>query len=281
MFTLISKDQKYNINCTMVDVRGDVLKKSRRQQVFFFSFRIYLCVMKRTVFVCSQKDTPKTGILVHHVFSIYFSLSVKRRITAGLPSMEKLYSHGTSRPPLLSFDLCLLSVILHEILPPWTMKNLANTEMSLGICPTVTCPFLTATQCLSPYLSPFILEVTKTYGGEKKHFTTVLAVNTAGEYLPTMTIFKGKRELQISAPTGWVVAANNKAWMREDVMLRWIREILRPYTQRRPSHNSCFSLVFCAHNSKSVWRTAQNTMPPSYHSRWLHEQGSTSGRGYQ
>ena len=26
MFTLISKDQKYNINCIMVDVRGDVLR---------------------------------------------------------------------------------------------------------------------------------------------------------------------------------------------------------------------------------------------------------------
>ena len=50
-----------------------------------------------------------------------------------------------------------------------------------------------------------------------------------------MTIFQGKRELQISALTGWVVAVNDKAWMREDVMLRWIREILRPYTQRRPS----------------------------------------------
>ena len=47
-----------------------------------------------------------------------------------------------------------------------------------------------------------------------------------------MIIFKGRRELQISSPTGLVVAVNDKAWMREYVMLRWIREILRPYTQR-------------------------------------------------
>ena len=34
----------------------------------------------------------------------------------------------------------------------------------------------------------------RTSGGEKKRFTTVLAVNAAREFLPTMTIFKCKRD---------------------------------------------------------------------------------------
>lgn len=75
-----------------------------------------------------------------------------------------------------------------------------------------------------------------TTGGEKKHFTAVLSVNVAGEFLPTFTIFKGKREVKdIEAPAGWVVAVNEKAWMKEETMIRWIKEVLRPYTQRRPS----------------------------------------------
>ena len=76
----------------------------------------------------------------------------------------------------------------------------------------------------------------RTTGGEKKRFTAVLAINAAGEFLPTMTIFKGKRDPKdVQIPRGWVVCYNDKAWMREDVMIRWIKEVLRPYTQRRPA----------------------------------------------
>ena len=74
-----------------------------------------------------------------------------------------------------------------------------------------------------------------TAGSEKKHFTTVLAVNAAGEYLPTMCIFKGKRQPKdLRIPRGWVICMNDKAWMNEEVMIGWINEILRPYTQRCP-----------------------------------------------
>lgn len=53
----------------------------------------------------------------------------------------------------------------------------------------------------------------KTTGGEKKHFTAVLSVNAAGEFLPTMTIFRGKRERkELRPPTGWIVCMNEKAW---------------------------------------------------------------------
>ena len=75
-----------------------------------------------------------------------------------------------------------------------------------------------------------------TTGGEKKHFTAVLAVNAAGDFLPTLTIFKGKRAIKNSVtPPGWIVTLNNKAWMRRETMLQWINEVLRPHTQRRPS----------------------------------------------
>lgn len=75
----------------------------------------------------------------------------------------------------------------------------------------------------------------QTTGGEKKHFTTVLAISAAGDYLPAMCIFKGKREPKdLKLPKGWVIQMNEKAWMNEAVMIRWINEILRPYTQRRP-----------------------------------------------
>lgn len=76
----------------------------------------------------------------------------------------------------------------------------------------------------------------RTTGKEKKRYTAVLAVSASGEFLPTMAIFKGKRDPKdLQIPQGWVVCYNDKAWMREDIMIRWIKEILRPYTQRRPA----------------------------------------------
>ena len=76
----------------------------------------------------------------------------------------------------------------------------------------------------------------KTTGGEKKHFTAVLAINAAGMFLPTMIIFKGKREPKdLQVKSGRIACSNEKAWMREELMIRWVKEILRSYTQRRPA----------------------------------------------
>ena len=102
----------------------------------------------------------------------------------------------------------------------------------------------------------------RTTGGEKKRYTAVLAVSAAGEFLPTMAIFKGKRNPDdVNGPKGWVVCFNDKAWMREDVMIRWIKEILRPYTQRRPALLVMDS--FSAHLTPSVRRELEriNTYP--------------------
>ena len=87
--------------------------------------------------------------------------------------------------------------------------------------------------------------------GEKKPFTAVLTVMAAGQYLPTMCVFKGKREPKdVALPKGWVLQMKDLAWVNEEVMLRCVREILRPYTQRRPALLVMDS--FSAHISSKV-----------------------------
>ena len=90
-----------------------------------------------------------------------------------------------------------------------------------------------------------------TSGGEKKRYKAILAVSAAGQFLPTMVIFKGKCDpKEVDIPQGWVVCFNDKVWTREDVMIRWIKEILHPYTQRRPALLVMDS--FSAHITTSV-----------------------------
>ena len=92
----------------------------------------------------------------------------------------------------------------------------------------------------------------RTSGGEKKRFTAVLAINAAGEVLPTMTIFKDKRDPKdVQIPRGWVVCYNDKAWMREDVMILWIKEVLYPATARI----ACDGFILCTYHNQRSSRT--------------------------
>ena len=50
--------------------------------------------------------------------------------------------------------------------------------------------------------------------------------------LPPMIIFKGKRYLNMSVPPGWIVTVQEKGWMDESLMLRWIRDIYLKYTNK-------------------------------------------------
>ena len=60
-------------------------------------------------------------------------------------------------------------------------------------------------------------------------------MNTAGDFLPTFTIFKVNRAIKnFDPPPGWCVTFNDKAWMSEETMLQWIKEVLCLHTQRRP-----------------------------------------------
>ena len=91
---------------------------------------------------------------------------------------------------------------------------------------------------------------------DKWHPMVVLTVTASGRMLPPMIIFKGKRELKIEHPAGWLICVQPKGWMDEELMLRWIKDILLPYTKKE-----CTMLLldaFSGHKTEAVrkvlWR---------------------------
>jgi len=62
----------------------------------------------------------------------------------------------------------------------------------------------------------------KTTGHEKSHFTVVLACCASGDKLPPMCIFKLKRQPKEKMPAGVVVTQNEKGWMNNSVMEKWL-----------------------------------------------------------
>ena len=91
----------------------------------------------------------------------------------------------------------------------------------------------------------------KSTGAQKRHVTVVLACTGAGKMLPPMIIFKGKN-LSISllshlchigkttrvikgltAPPGFIIAHQSKAWMDGPLMQRWVKEIWLKYTEKK------------------------------------------------
>jgi len=78
--------------------------------------------------------------------------------------------------------------------------------------------------------------IVRSSGGDKRHVTVVLSIAANGDVLPTMVIFKGKRALKdIKAPKDIIVTVQQKAWVDEAIMLRWVQECLRAYTDRNLS----------------------------------------------
>ena len=78
--------------------------------------------------------------------------------------------------------------------------------------------------------------VIRTSGSDKRHLTVVLAVTADGSILPPMIIFKGKTNRTIKdlvVPTGFLVTAQEKAWVDEERMLMWLREIWIKYTEKK------------------------------------------------
>ena len=70
--------------------------------------------------------------------------------------------------------------------------------------------------------------VVRISGGEKKHLTVVLSATLDGKMLLPMTIFKTKTGRTISdlnIPTGFIVKAQEKAWMDDDLMKVWVEDI--------------------------------------------------------
>lgn len=72
----------------------------------------------------------------------------------------------------------------------------------------------------------------RTTGSDKRHLTVVLAVSAAGDVLPPMVVFKGIRDIKVPHPPGWIVCVQRKGWMDEQLMLRWVSEILVPHTKK-------------------------------------------------
>lgn len=71
-------------------------------------------------------------------------------------------------------------------------------------------------------------------GAEKRHLTVVLTCTADGRFLPPMIIFKGKTNRTINkliVPKDFVVATQTKAWMDDQLMLRYIDEIWMPYVK--------------------------------------------------
>ena len=71
------------------------------------------------------------------------------------------------------------------------------------------------------------------------HVTLALTVTVAGGLLPPMFIFKAKpghcvqQELKIF-PEGAVYTIQHNAWMDESVMLQWVDQVLKPWSETVP-----------------------------------------------
>ena len=86
-------------------------------------------------------------------------------------------------------------------------------------------------------------------------------MSAAGDVLPPMIIFKGKRALNIQTPPGWIVCVQEKAWMDEELMLRWIKDIYLRHTDKERSLLVMDS--FRAHLTDNVKKSLRkgNTVP--------------------
>ena len=71
-------------------------------------------------------------------------------------------------------------------------------------------------------------------GAEKRRLTVILACAAAGDMLPPMAIFKGKRALKnLRIPAGVVVKVQPKGWNDSELTKVWIQKVLYRYTAKQ------------------------------------------------
>ena len=70
-------------------------------------------------------------------------------------------------------------------------------------------------------------------GAEKKKLTVALTCTGDGKMLPALAIFKGKRKLKFKCPENVSAVIQSKGWMDSDLMLRWFKGVVVPYTKGR------------------------------------------------
>ena len=102
--------------------------------------------------------------------------------------------------------------------------------------------------------------IVRTTGSEKRHLTVTLCVTHDGDVLPALTVFKGVRPLDIRVQDVFV-RTQQKAWMDEDMMLRWIDLVWEPATEGKRALLVLDS--FSAHVTNDVKKRLKqiNTVP--------------------
>ena len=92
-------------------------------------------------------------------------------------------------------------------------------------------------------------------GAEKRRLTVVLSCAASGDMLPALAIFKGKRKLKFMAPSNVLATVQCKGWMDSELMSRWFKAVILPYTKGRRALLLIDS--FSAHESVEFIQEAQ------------------------
>ena len=113
-------------------------------------------------------------------------------------------------------------------------------------------------------------------GAEKRRFTVILACTAAGDMLPPMVIFKGKRALKtLRIPAGVVVRVQPKGWNDAELTKVWVQHVLYRYTKKK--HALLVWDTFSGHMTEDVSEDLQKKKHNSgSNSRWLYLQNSTT-----
>ena len=94
-------------------------------------------------------------------------------------------------------------------------------------------------------------------GAEKRRLTIILACTAAGNMLPPMIMFKGKRALKnLRIPPGVVVELQQKGWNDASLTLVWIHKVLLRYTKRQ--HALLVWDTFTGHMTEQVAEKLRN-----------------------
>ena len=78
--------------------------------------------------------------------------------------------------------------------------------------------------------------------GDTKRATFAMTVTASGKVLKPLLIFKGKAGGRIEKrefptyPSEILYACQENAWMDENLMLMWVRKVLKPYVLQAPEH---------------------------------------------
>ncbi len=91
----------------------------------------------------------------------------------------------------------------------------------------------------------------QTFTDNTRRYTVAVTLTASGHNLPLLVIFKGKRTGKIATKElkryeeGPVNVCQDNAWMDCEVVLRWVEEVLKPYSQRSPFiyNQSCTSIL--------------------------------------